>query len=211
MSFETKVWIDRHSEYPTRRQLTAVPGQEGVYDMQRAEGLVYQDGDPFDQAQMNGLENRVAAAFGQLETGAQKVGAARQADQTPWGGITGKPATYPATAHTHTPGEAGAAPASHSHTPASLGAATTATYTATISTSWSGSGPYTQNVAVAGIVAADNPIVDLVLSGTTATDIARLDGWAMVGRMTAYAGGVTVTCYEARPTVAMPIQLKVVR
>ena len=123
MSFETKVWIDRHSEFPTRRQMTAVPGQEGVYDMQRAEGIVYQDGDPFDQAQMNGLENRIGAAFAQLETGAQKVAAARQADQAPWGGITGKPATYPATAHTHTPAEAGAAPASHTHTPAQAGAA----------------------------------------------------------------------------------------
>lgn len=112
MSFEPKVWLDRHSEFPTRRQMTPVPGQEGVYELARAEGIVYQDGDPFDQAQMNGLEGRVAAAFDQLESGAQKAGHALLADKAPWGGISDRPATYPPVAHTHTRGQITDFPAS---------------------------------------------------------------------------------------------------
>lgn len=89
--------------------------------------------------------------------------------------------------------------------------ATTVTYTATLSTTWSGSGPYTQTVSVAGMLAADNPIADVVLSATTATAKAQLEAWGLVGRITTANGSITATCYDSKPTTAIPIQLKVVR
>lgn len=91
------------------------------------------------------------------------------------------------------------------------GSPLTATYIATLSTSWSGSGPYTQTVSVAGILATDNPLADVVLSDTAATAQAQLEAWGCVGRITTAAGSITATCYDSKPTTAIPIQLKVVR
>ncbi|NLO84109.1 MAG: hypothetical protein GX096_01565 [Clostridiales bacterium] len=89
--------------------------------------------------------------------------------------------------------------------------ATTARYTATLSTTWSGAGPYTQTVTVSGMLAADTPIVDLVASTTKATAILQAEAWACVGKITTAANAITVTCFEDKPTTAIPIQLKVVR
>lgn len=192
MAYEKKTWRNRQSEYPNRRRMALI--SSGIYEISREEGLVVEEGDPFDQNSMNGLENRVATAFGELTSGAVTVAratratAADSADGVPWAGVSGKPATF--------------APATHSHT---------LTYNATIGTGWGGSGPWSQNVAVAGITAADTPWVDLVLSGTDPDDRARLEGWGMVSRITTYAGGITVRCLDDKPAVAMPIQMKVVR
>ena len=92
------------------------------------------------------------------------------------------------------------------------GKATTATYTATIPTSgWSGSAaPYSVSVTVSGILASDNPIVDLVQSGTESTDSARRDAWGEVTRITTAANSIKVYA-SAKPSVTIPIQLKVVR
>lgn len=89
--------------------------------------------------------------------------------------------------------------------------ATTARYTATLSTTWSGSGPYTQTVAVSGILAADTPMVDMVASTANATAILQAEAWACVGKITTAANAITATCFEEKPTTAIPIQLKVVR
>lgn len=96
-------------------------------------------------------------------------------------------------------------------TPANIGAATTTTYTATISTSWSGSGPYTQNITVSGLLSTDNPIVGPVLSATLATRQAQQEAWNMVSRITASANALALTCDDDKPTTAIPIQIKVVR
>lgn len=89
--------------------------------------------------------------------------------------------------------------------------ATTARYTVTIGTGWSGSGPWTQNVAVSGITAADAPLVDVLLSGADATDALRLDNWGLVSRINTYDGGITVRCLDGRPGVILPVQIRVVR
>lgn len=89
--------------------------------------------------------------------------------------------------------------------------ASTITYNATIGTSWSGSGPYTQNVAVSGILSTDNPIVDVVLSSNTTTSKNIVSAWANVSRIVTNDGSITVYCYDNAPTVNIPIQLKVVR
>ena len=85
------------------------------------------------------------------------------------------------------------------------------TFTATLSTSWSGSGPYTQTVSIAGILATDMPHVVPVYSTTNATAIAQKEAWARVSRGDAVAGGIQFTCFEDKPGTAIPIQIEVMR
>lgn len=92
-----------------------------------------------------------------------------------------------------------------------LGFATSTSYTATLSTTWSGTGPYTQTVNITGILATDSPIIDIVLTGVTATDTARLEGWGLVGRAVASANSIAFTCYDSAPTVSLPIKILCVR
>lgn len=64
--FEKKVWNDRQSEHPARRRLTPTEN-DNEYEISRAEGLVMEEGDAFDAATMNDLENRVAKAFAEYD------------------------------------------------------------------------------------------------------------------------------------------------
>ena len=83
--------------------------------------------------------------------------------------------------------------------------------TTTLTTTWAGAEPpYTQTVSVAGMTAAMNPIVDVVLSDDTPTAIAQLEAWSMVNRITTDNGSITAFCFWEKPTVAVPIQLKAV-
>lgn len=63
MAYEKKTWKNRQSEFPNRRTMTPVDGQENTYDVTRNEGLVMEDGDAFDQTSMNDLENRVESGI----------------------------------------------------------------------------------------------------------------------------------------------------
>lgn len=91
--------------------------------------------------------------------------------------------------------------------------ASTASYTATFTAAgWSASAPYTQTVNVAGMLATDDPFVDVSLSGASGTEATdRLEAWTCVGRVTANAGSVTAYCYDEKPTVNLPVILKAVR
>ncbi len=83
--------------------------------------------------------------------------------------------------------------------------------TTTLNTTWSGtSAPFTKTQAVAGILATDTPIVDVVMSGTYATDEARAEAWGYIYRIIMADGSITLYAKE-KPTVSLPIQLKVVR
>lgn len=84
----------------------------------------------------------------------------------------------------------------------------TATLTAA---SWTGTtSPYSQSVTVSGILATDTPIVDVVMSGTYAADEARQEAWSNIYRITTASNSITLYAKE-KPTVNLPIQLKVVR
>ena len=90
--------------------------------------------------------------------------------------------------------------------------AITTLYTATLSSSsWSSSAPYTQTVSVSGILSTDTPIVDVVLSSTTSTAISQIEAWMSVSKIETANGSITATCFEEKPTINIPIQLKVVR
>ena len=85
-----------------------------------------------------------------------------------------------------------------------------AEFTATLSTSWSGSAaPYTQTVTINGITSAHNPIIDVVMSGTYSTDQRRIEQWGYIYR--AVTGTNQITFYASeKPTVSLPIRVKVV-
>ena len=112
------------------------------------------------------------------------------------------------------------AAAQHSHAISAItglqtaldGKATAALYTLTLpSTGWTGdAAPYAQEVTVTGITAADTPLVDIVQTGTEATDEPMREAWGVVTRIVAVAGKITAYASE-KPTVDVPIQLKVVK
>ena len=112
------------------------------------------------------------------------------------------------------------AAAQHSHAISAItglqtaldGKATAALYTLTLPyTGWTGdAAPYTQEVTVTGITAADTPLVDIVQTGTEATDEPMREAWGVVTRIVTGAGKITAYASE-KPTVNIPIQLKVVK
>lgn len=86
-----------------------------------------------------------------------------------------------------------------------------AVLTANLDTMWSGTNPpYTKTVSVSGILATDTPIIDVVMSGTYATDEARQEAWGYIYRAVTANGSITFYATE-KPTVSLPIQIKVVR
>ena len=85
------------------------------------------------------------------------------------------------------------------------------TYTATVATGWSGSAaPYSKAVTITGLLATDKPIVDLVASSTYETAEAQIEAWGYVYRAVTAANKLTLYATE-KPTVNLPIQVKVVR
>ena len=85
------------------------------------------------------------------------------------------------------------------------------TFTATVGTGWTGSGPYTQTVAVSGILASDMPHVVPVYDADNTTAQAQRESWGCVSRGVAAAGGIQFTCFEDKPETAIPIQIEVMR
>ena len=84
----------------------------------------------------------------------------------------------------------------------------TATLTAV---SWTGTtSPYSQSVTVSGIASTDTPIIDVVMSGTYSTDEARIEAWGYIYRAVCNNGSITFYATE-KPTVSLPIQIRVVR
>lgn len=90
--------------------------------------------------------------------------------------------------------------------------ATTNLYTATLlSSGWSSSAPYTQTVSVSGILSTDTPIADVVLDVVTSTAMTQISAWMCVSNIETADGSITATCFETKPEIDIPIQLKVVR
>lgn len=89
--------------------------------------------------------------------------------------------------------------------------AVSVTYTATVATGWSGSAaPYSKSVKITGLTANDKPIVDLVASSTFATAESQIEAWGYVYRAVTSANTLTLYATD-KPTVSLPIQVKVVR
>lgn len=90
--------------------------------------------------------------------------------------------------------------------------ASTNTYTPSIGTSWTANsaGGYYKTVTVSGILAGDNPVVDVVMGSDVSANALYAEAWALVTRITTAANSITLYASEA-PTTAFNIQLKVVR
>ncbi|WP_312938892.1 hypothetical protein [Oscillibacter sp.] len=99
----------------------------------------------------------------------------------------------------------------HGVTRGQIGAAATTTLTATVPVAWTASGDFFyQNVSVPGMLASDNPVADILMGSDNAANKLYAEAWGKVLRATTYDGGVQIWCTEA-PTVAFPVQFKVVR
>jgi hypothetical protein len=87
----------------------------------------------------------------------------------------------------------------------------TSIFNVTLDTSWSGSAaPYLKSITVTGILETDTPIIDVVMSGTYATDKARQEAWAYIYRAVTANNSITFYASE-KPSVNLPVQIKVVR
>lgn len=76
---------------------------------------------------------------------------------------------------------------------------------------WSASAPYTQTVTVTGMLSTDTPLVDVVLSDTTATALAQLKAYGAISKIVTDTNAITLTCLEDLPSTDLTILLKVVR
>lgn len=78
--------------------------------------------------------------------------------------------------------------------------------------SWAGgAAPYTQTVAVDGILATDTPHYGVVYSGTAEEKAAQKESFALVDDLDTADGSVTFVCFEEAPGVELTIQLEVNR
>lgn len=63
MGFTKKTWKNRIAEYINRRLLTMEDGSTNLVTVARDEGTISQEGDAFNAANMNDLEDRIEAGF----------------------------------------------------------------------------------------------------------------------------------------------------
>jgi hypothetical protein len=84
-------------------------------------------------------------------------------------------------------------------------------YTAIISPTWTGSAaPYTQEIAVAGLLEGDDPITDVIVSDDYTTAQLQLEEWAKIYRIEIAEGKLIVYANEPT-TVSLNIQMVVSR
>jgi hypothetical protein len=75
-------------------------------------------------------------------------------------------------------------------------------------TGWQGEGPFTQTVAVGGILATDRPHYGVVYSDNWETE---KEAFAMVDDLDTADGSVTFTCFAEKPAADITIQMEVNR
>lgn len=80
-----------------------------------------------------------------------------------------------------------------------------------LAANWNGEGPYTQTVAVMGILSSDMPHYGAVYSADPEARLAQKEAFAMVDDLYTASDSVTVVCFEDRPGVDLSIQMEVLR
>ena len=91
------------------------------------------------------------------------------------------------------------------------GKATTETLTVTVPVSWTASGGYYyQQVPIAGMLATDNPVADILPGSDNAANKLYAEAWSKVQSFETMDGAVKFWC-TAAPTTAFPVQFKAVR
>ena len=91
-------------------------------------------------------------------------------------------------------------------------------FTATLlSSGWTGSKPFTQEVNVTPVVEGDalaeeeRPFIDVVLSNDAATAKRELKEWGRITKIDTEAGKVTATCLDKAPKCDLNIEIRVVK
>ena len=84
-------------------------------------------------------------------------------------------------------------------------------FTAIIGTTWSGTAaPYTQTISVDGMLSADNPMVDIVVSDDFSIAETQLESFGYIYKIVTSDGSVTV--YSTEPTTTeVTIRMEVFR
>jgi hypothetical protein len=84
--------------------------------------------------------------------------------------------------------------------------------TATLSTEWSGDvAPYTQTLAIDGILETDNPHIAPIYSSEPTTAVMERAAWAEIYKAETKDGEITFTCFVQKPAVAINMQIEVIR
>ena len=194
MAYEKTVWKDHVVERPKTYRM--VENADGTVTLVPVPGQVIQQGTALNAENLNKIEDALEAHETELGDRLEKAG----------GAMTGSIRM------------SGNAVQELKEPVSSADAATKAyvdgkrkTFTATVGTGWTGSGPYTQTVAVAGVLASDMPHVAPVYDADNTTAQAQREAWGCVSRGVAAAGGIQFTCFEDKPETAIPIQIEVMR
>ena len=66
MGFTKKTWKNRIAEYINRRLITMEDGNTSLVTVARDEGTISQEGDAFNAANMNDLEDRIESEFNEI-------------------------------------------------------------------------------------------------------------------------------------------------
>lgn len=83
---------------------------------------------------------------------------------------------------------------------------------ASVGTLWTGEAPpYTQTVALPGILESDTPHITPVYSEALETALTQKEGWSMISAARSGENQLTFTCLEEKPAVEIPIQVEVIR
>ena len=72
---------------------------------------------------------------------------------------------------------------------------------------WSGSGPYTQVVQVAGVTADTNALLDFAHAEDDAAEKTRAAAWSRITYFTPGAGTITATCLGSKPTTDLTLRI----
>lgn len=80
-----------------------------------------------------------------------------------------------------------------------------------LAANWNGGGPYTQTVAVKGILSTDMPHYGAVYSADPEARLDQKEAFAMVDDLYTASNSVTFACFEDKPSVDLSIQMEVLR
>lgn len=75
---------------------------------------------------------------------------------------------------------------------------------------WTGDGPYTQAVTVAGVTADTNAVMDYTHGGTADAEKPLAKAWSCITKFEAGAGKVTATCLEKKPESNLTVRMMII-
>lgn len=194
MAYEKTVWKDHVVERPKTYRM--VENADGTVTLVPETGQVIQQGTALNAENLNKIEDALEAHETELGDRLEKAG----------GTMTGSIRM------------SGNAVQELKEPVSSADAATKAyvdgkrkQFSAALATAWEGAGPFTQTVAVKGILETDMPHVVPVYDADNTTAQAQREAWGCVSRGVAAAGGIQFMCFEDKPETAIPIQIEVMR